>query len=72
MGAGAPAIEEPNGALYDLLVKNGKGYDPSQNIEEQRDSLAIRGGKIVLVEKIFLQTMGGKSLMRGARLTILV
>ena len=50
VGAGAPAIEEPNGAIYDLLVKNGKVIDPSQNIEEQRD-VAIRGGKIVLVEK---------------------
>jgi dihydroorotase len=50
VGAGAPAIEEPNGAIYDLLVKNGKVIDPSQNIEEQRD-VAIQGGKIVLVEK---------------------
>ena len=50
MGASTTAVQEPNGAIYDLLIKNGKVIDPSQNIEEQRD-LAIRGGKIVLVEK---------------------
>ena len=50
VGGGASGIQEPNGAIYDLLVKNGKVIDPSQNIEEQRD-VAIRGGKIVLVEK---------------------
>jgi dihydroorotase len=50
MEAGPTALQDSNSALYDLLIKNGKVIDPSQNLDEQRD-LAIRGGKIALVER---------------------
>jgi dihydroorotase len=50
MEAGITPVQDSNTAIYDLLIKNGKVIDPSQNLEEQRD-VAIRGGKIALVER---------------------
>jgi dihydroorotase len=50
MEAGITAVQDSNTAIYDLLIKNGKVIDPSQNLEEERD-VAIRGGKIALVER---------------------
>jgi dihydroorotase len=47
---GSWAIQEPHSTAYDLLIKGGKVVDPSQDLEEERD-VAIRGGKIVLLEK---------------------
>lgn len=50
VAAGRSGDQDANRGIYDLLIKNGKVVDPSQNIEEERD-VAIRGGKIALVEK---------------------
>jgi dihydroorotase len=45
-----PVPVEAGGKPFDLLIKGGKVFDPSQEIEEVRD-VAIRGGKIARLER---------------------